>query len=496
MGSVRMGVNPKLPKSQEQALKVAGIQRDLDLAAECATFYILEDLWNDMFEWDGDTRWSKGDRLPDEGWGSRLEMRAMQVRAELDARTSRLARTLARYLVLACGGELRHWSRIRRTTSFYEVPRTGRGARKVQKALDAMDWQTARDLCKNEDPTPPTVRKMFDMMEASRMANDFGGASWRGLAWEKWLHLVERDPAQAMYECAWVFEHIAWVNLLHGASQSFYWADDPTASPVTQRPDNMSYGGLKWAVPARLCADFFAGKLQPRTFIDRCWSIQHNGGSLFDKAFRVQALDVVLRIQAADHGYHTLNYFAEPGIRQLWIEHRGWDQAAPLVSGVLGWTPGPRTSQLTMSDLYMLCIGCGGYYEETGLYSPCLSGNGRPIVPLTPDSNYCGLTMDYGKKLATEKTEYLAAKLAKQVKQIDYMVKLGEGLIPEEDPEPAKKGCGNEDCVECYPDEDETCSECGHPYDDCSYCSNCGSHMCECCMYCGEHDCKIPEHHE
>ena len=44
------------------------------------------------------------------------------------------------------------------------------------------------------------------------------------------------------------------------------------------------YGGPAWAVGARVLCSREKGKLDAKTFVDRCFSLQHNNGSMFNKA--------------------------------------------------------------------------------------------------------------------------------------------------------------------------------------------------------------------
>jgi hypothetical protein len=44
-----------------------------------------------------------------------------------------------------------------------------------------------------------------------------------------------------------------------------------------------SYGGDAWAAIAQARLDRETGKLSPKLFVEMCWMLQHNGGSLFDK---------------------------------------------------------------------------------------------------------------------------------------------------------------------------------------------------------------------
>ena len=44
------------------------------------------------------------------------------------------------------------------------------------------------------------------------------------------------------------------------------------------------YGGEKWAIAADILAAYYEGTLDARTFVDRMFSLQHNGGSFLNKA--------------------------------------------------------------------------------------------------------------------------------------------------------------------------------------------------------------------
>lgn len=67
-------------------------------------------------------------------------------------------------------------------------------------------------------------------------------------------------------------------------------------------------GGAAWATAARALIDVMTRRIKPRTFVDRCWTLQHNGGAIFDKMYDVAGLYEVLELQAANKYAQLLPY--------------------------------------------------------------------------------------------------------------------------------------------------------------------------------------------
>lgn len=69
-----------------------------------------------------------------------------------------------------------------------------------------------------------------------------------------------------------------------------------------------SVGGPKWAQAARICHSRLVGEMDARTFVDRCFSLQHNNGSLFNKWFFTEGSVLYLDAHASN----------PPNLRVLW----------------------------------------------------------------------------------------------------------------------------------------------------------------------------------
>lgn len=92
------------------------------------------------------------------------------------------------------------------------------------------------------------------------------------------------------------------------------------AEVYSELPWDGNYGGRSWALIATLAADYFEGMVKARTFVDRCWTIQHNGGAVFDKAWgygETKNLQRMLEKQA-EEDYHYLSNRASSDVKRLW----------------------------------------------------------------------------------------------------------------------------------------------------------------------------------
>lgn len=78
-----------------------------------------------------------------------------------------------------------------------------------------------------------------------------------------------------------------------------------------------NFGGSAWAGVARLLRQYLEGDVSRRIFVDQCFSLQHNSGSVFNKLFDTRKLARVLIAQSTD-GYETLLVFASDEVRRLW----------------------------------------------------------------------------------------------------------------------------------------------------------------------------------
>ena len=83
-----------------------------------------------------------------------------------------------------------------------------------------------------------------------------------------------------------------------------------------------NFGGSPWAGVARLLRQYLEGHLSRRIFVDQCFSLQHNSGSVFNKLFETRKLARVLIAQRKDD-YETLLVFASDEVRRRW-RFREW----------------------------------------------------------------------------------------------------------------------------------------------------------------------------
>lgn len=123
---------------------------------------------------------------------------------------------------------------------------------------------------------------------------------------------------------------VSWLESNHGISRSGAWAEflayhDRHGSMAMMDLWNgfedeawcEGYGGEAWAFIARVGYEYQAGKMSAHAFMDRCWTLQHNGGNIFDKMHDASAIRTMLDVQAADE-YGRLATHASPEVKGLW----------------------------------------------------------------------------------------------------------------------------------------------------------------------------------
>ena len=83
-----------------------------------------------------------------------------------------------------------------------------------------------------------------------------------------------------------------------------------------------NFGGSPWACVARLLGRYLRGELNRRVFVDQCFSLEHNTGSVFNKLYDTSRLARALVAQSRDD-YGTLLVYASHGVRRSW-RFREW----------------------------------------------------------------------------------------------------------------------------------------------------------------------------
>jgi hypothetical protein len=201
----------------------------LNLAQECADFYLLSDL--------------------DAG----LHLRGItdeEITETLELKLKHLEFQFVRYSDMAVGGELRHAS-IR--------------AHKARIPI-------------------PLRRFIVSDSGVSRLSPA------RHEAWSEWFRIRQEYGTKALE-----------------------WARDAFHA---FRKDS-SYGGPNWARIAENLLMYEKGEITPTAFIDTCWGLQHNTGSMFSKAWLGNGLPAILDWGRASN-MEALKMHATPAVVGLW----------------------------------------------------------------------------------------------------------------------------------------------------------------------------------
>lgn len=346
-----------------------GLDRELPLPMACADFYILERLFEDLhdrsYQYDaasGQTRLN-GQRFPAEfGSDSRLERLAYSVAATREQLNTELSRQLLLYMVMATGGELRHASsgkafkrKKQKATPKSQWPKNPNGKRVIWREFKMYEPYVQREkdgtlgpnrkaelrnygcyACwemQQNHPHLSVIEPCWNLKPASHAnpkcgyfkawaekrgivtstyvdheykphtgrlkryfaMNPYGNG--RGLAWREWARMYEEEGAPLLKDCAEVFTKWMWVD---------------------------GYGGKKWGEATEFAHLFANGKMTASAFLDRVWTLEHNGGNLFNKYYTVNTnqLRTVLETQAADDQVYTnLRKHASRYTRELLSEY-------------------------------------------------------------------------------------------------------------------------------------------------------------------------------
>lgn len=328
-----------------------GLNVKLDLAQMCAEFYVLEAMFTDMFQWDGGSRyqdsagkWHRpGMYMPKSfSVGNSMDVaRAYDVQKRMQTLENRLAEQFSTYLQIACGGEFRHFTH--RGSSGDEVKEwhcehecdgkccthkceywpeehfadmaCGCKCKHAHTCdLDGCDVdECCAHVCSLEQKCWHLVAEKQVINDRLRKYLDKCGGGERTAGWKHWRTLSKRNPAVWMQDLSRGFLEVNWKG---------------------------GYGGVPWGRAAEICAGYLAGDISTRTFIDRCWSMQHHGGHIFNKFYFIDQLrradgngtyldpetgenqyrlDYILNLQAKSE-YDELARFAGHGVGGLW-----WD---------------------------------------------------------------------------------------------------------------------------------------------------------------------------
>ncbi|WP_433651515.1 peptidylprolyl isomerase [Micromonospora zamorensis] len=83
----------------------------------------------------------------------------------------------------------------------------------------------------------------------------------------------------------------------------------------------VEFGGMAWHPITEMVGRYVTGALPDRVFVDQCFTLEHNNGSVFDKFYDVQDMPTVLDAQARTD-VETLASHASAAVRKLFRHHQ------------------------------------------------------------------------------------------------------------------------------------------------------------------------------
>ena len=147
-------------------------------------------------------------------------------------RVNKLSEAFSLYLNMACGGEVRHWPAHTRSYS-------------LKRRLEG--WYPGKDSSGNigsvTSKPPPRTQ-----------------------AWAYWYEIWKKHGLDALHICYDIFEGMR----DEAGTKRIFWPS--------------GYGGRAWANITKVLIRYLAGKMPRKVFVDTVWALQHNGGTVLDKA--------------------------------------------------------------------------------------------------------------------------------------------------------------------------------------------------------------------
>jgi hypothetical protein len=119
----------------------------------------------------------------------------------------------------------------------------------------------------------------------------------RGKCWRIWTRMRSLNPESVRWfvDCVEVFNDPLWPH----------------------RGSRYRVGGPAWSTAASVVHDYFTKAIKPRTFLDRCFTLQHNNDYIFDKVYKVKGMNEVLEIQESGD-YNKLARYASRKVVSTW----------------------------------------------------------------------------------------------------------------------------------------------------------------------------------
>jgi cyclophilin family peptidyl-prolyl cis-trans isomerase len=146
-------------------------------------------------------------------------------------------------------------------------------------------------------------------------------------------------------------------------------ADAYRLAELAFRGPGAEYGGDAWGPIARLMARYADGLVPGRVFIDQCFTLEHNNGSLFDKFYDTWDMQAALRAQA-DGDLAALSGYASAETRAM-LDRRCQGKSPGALPGqrAVGYQPWPPPGR----------IGCGSSAEPQLPGGKHIADAGKPL---------------------------------------------------------------------------------------------------------------------
>lgn len=251
---------------EAKVARAVGMDAELSLPQACADFYILERLVSD-------------------------ENR--QAKSLLSSLERRVSKEFSLFTDMTLGGELRHaQSKLKASSNNHECDCFCEEDGEVVKECACCTGECGQD--ERTSIIPHDLTLFFDLFHEAKDSKDNPVLGARSRGWLQWLEYRQRVGLRGLDVAVETF-NLPWRN---------------------------GYGGPSWALIASVVRDFYFGRITPRTFIDRCWTLEHNGGNIFTKLYNnTDTLQSILQHQAKNNYKYLLRYTSS-GVTRTWSRHQ------------------------------------------------------------------------------------------------------------------------------------------------------------------------------
>jgi len=195
-----------------------------------------------------------------------------EIKENLTNITTYLAKQFKNYLIMAVGGEIRHFKRETRFNSCATYI-------KIMKEKYGQSWDCWAQHpnckgCGKDNLSNPLLSSFLpkeivnsDVLQYILDIKEENHCYSRVEVWASWYEIYHTHKLEALKVLEYLFKNIEWRD---------------------------NFGGSKWANVTDVLISYLSGGMSDLLFVDTAWSLQHNNSIIFDKIWDITGVRIVL----------------------------------------------------------------------------------------------------------------------------------------------------------------------------------------------------------